>query len=244
MSLKGKVAIVTGAAGQGMGRSIALTLARDGADVVVNYRKSEKDARDIVDHIIGRGSSAIAVQADIFKAAGCKILVDIANRQLGSVDICIIGPGGGWHPESIEELNPDTALQDTNNELAPLFYLMPLLLPKMYKRRRGRIIGIAMNLKNISPAYSYNVGKAARIQALLLVQSQAWKRRVTINIIAPGPVSGIGSLEEAVEQCDHGISWHKRSNISPQDVAEGVAFLCSDAANFITGCIQRYSFYE
>ncbi len=65
MTLKGKTAIVTGAAGQGMGRSIALTLAREGARVVINYRKSAESAAAIVNHIQSRGGQAVACQADI-----------------------------------------------------------------------------------------------------------------------------------------------------------------------------------
>jgi 3-oxoacyl-[acyl-carrier protein] reductase len=85
--VKGKVAIVTGAAGRGMGRSIALTLAREGARVVVNYRTSEESARDIVAHIEGRGGDAVAVQADVFEAGGCKRLVVETLARFGQVAI-------------------------------------------------------------------------------------------------------------------------------------------------------------
>ncbi|MBN1875618.1 MAG: SDR family oxidoreductase [Anaerolineae bacterium] len=243
MNCRGKVAIVTGAAGDGMGRSIALTLAREGAKVVVNYRTSEQSARAIVDHIERREGSAIAVKADVFEADGCKTLVDAAVERFGQVDICIIGPGGGWHPESPEGLASAGALEDLQQEVAPIFYLMPLVLPGMYARGWGRIIGLAMHPRMLSPAYAYNVGKAARVQALLLAQEQAWKNGVTVNVIAPGPVAAIESLEGAVEMCDHGIAWQQRTNITPQDVAEGIAFLCSEAGRFITGSVLPYVFH-
>lgn len=240
MICKGKAAIVTGAAGRGMGRSIALTLAREGAKVVVNYRTSKESAEAIVDHLNSRGGSAIAVQADIFDRDGCKKLVNAAVEQFGQVDICVVGPGGGWHPEPLERLEPTAALEDLQHEVAPLFYLMPLVLPGMYERRWGRLIGMALHPTRLPPAYSYNVGKAARAQALLLAQDQAWSSGVTVNIIAPGPVSGIESLEEAIEQCAHGAAWQNRANVSPQDTAEGVAFLCSEAGRFVTGCVLPY----
>lgn len=237
-----KVAIVTGSAGKGMGRSIALTLAREGAKVVVNYRSSKQSAEAIVNHIRQSGGSAIAAQADVFEVKGCKKLVDVACKEFKQVDICIIGPGGGWHPEPIDKLNPITALEDAHHELAPIYNLMPLLLPEMYERKWGRLIGIALIPPYTSPAYSYNIGKAARANALLLARDEAWRNGVTLNIIGPGPVSNIETLEEAIEQCNHGQTWQKRTTTSPQDIAESVAFLCSDAARFITGCVVPYLF--
>lgn len=243
MKCENKIAIVTGAAGKGMGRSIALTLAREGASVVVNYRTSEEQARTIVASIKAQGGKAIPVQADVFTPEGCRHLVDTTCAEFGQVDICIIGPGGGWHPESLDKLAADQALEDVRSEVAPLYYLMPLVLPGMYKRHWGRIIGIASNLDKPSPAYAYNVAKAARTQALLLAQDQAWANGVTVNVLAPGPISALGRLEEASEQCAHGELWHNRGDVSPQDIAEGVAFLCSEAGRFITGNVLSYSFY-
>jgi NAD(P)-dependent dehydrogenase (short-subunit alcohol dehydrogenase family) len=106
----------------------------------------------------------------------------------------------------------------------------------------GRSIGIAMHPGKLSPAYAYNLGKAARVQALLLAAEPAWQHQVTINAIAPGPVAGINSLDEAIELSELGPAWHSRLNISPQDPAEGVAFLCSEAGRFITGCVLPYVF--
>ena len=244
MTCDGRIAIVTGSAGSGMGRSIALTLAREKAKVVVNFRTSQESAAAIVDQIESRGGSAVAVQADVFEAGGCKNLVQATLEQFGRVDICVVGPGAGWHPEPPDRLDATAALDDLHREMAPLFHLMPLVLPGMYERRWGRLIGIALHPTRIPPAYAYNVGKAARAQALLLAQDEAWRHDVTVNVVAPGPVPAIESLQEAVEQCDHGPAWQKRTNVSPQDIAEGVAFLCSEVGRFISGCVLPYLFYE
>jgi 3-oxoacyl-[acyl-carrier protein] reductase len=243
MGSQSRVALVTGAAGSGLGRSIALTLAREGAAVVVNYRTSEASARAIVDHIRGEGGSALGVAADVFEADGCRKLVEATLERFGQIDICVVGPGGGWHPQAIDKLVPGEALEDLNHEAAPLMYLMPLVLPGMYRRKWGRLIGIATHPVKLSPAYAYNAGKAARMQALLLAQDQAWPRGVTVNTIAPGPVAGISDLEGAIEQCRHGSAWQERSNVSPQDIAEGVAFLCSDAGQYVSGCVLPYLFH-
>jgi len=242
MNCEGKVALVTGAAGSGMGRSIALTLAREGARVIVNYRNSQANAEAIVAHIENRGGSAQAVSADVFSAEDCQKLVQTTIEQFGQIDICIIGPGGGWHPETIDQLVPDAALGDLRQEMAPILHLMPLILPGMYERQWGRLIGIATHPVKLSPAYAYNTGKAARMQALLLAQDQAWARGVTVNVIAPGPVAGIPNLDVAIEQYQHGTAWQNRPDVSPQDIAEGVAFLCSESGRYITGCVLPYLF--
>jgi NAD(P)-dependent dehydrogenase (short-subunit alcohol dehydrogenase family) len=225
-----------------MGRSIALTLAREGACVVVNYRTSAEAARSIVEHIEVRGGRAIAVQADVFTTEGCQALFDATRQAFGRVDICVIGPGAGWHGEPVDRLSPAGVAEDVQHELAPFLHLMPLVLPGMYERRWGRIIGIAMHPTRLSPAYAYNLGKAARIQAFLLAHEQAWRNGVTMNVLAPGPVAGIASLDAAIAQCDHGAAWDERGNVSPQDIAEGAAFLCSEAGRFVTGCVLPYLF--
>ncbi len=244
MQCENKVAIVTGAAGSGMGRSIALTLAREGARLVINYRTSSSQEGELVDYIESQSGEAVAIRADVFTPDGCQHLAEATLRRFGRVDICVIGPGGGWHPESVEALEPATALEDLEHEVAPLFYLMPLVLPGMYERQWGRLIGISLNPGKLSPAYAYNVGKAARTQALLLSQDQAWSQGVTVNVIAPGPVPAIESLDEAIDQCHHRGNWVNRGDVSPQDIAEGVAFLCSEAGRFVTGCVLPYAFRQ
>lgn len=243
MTCEGRVAIVTGAAGKGMGRSIALTLAREEAKVVVNYRSSADMAKSVVGHITARGGKAIAVQADVFTAEGCKTLADAAVEKFGQVDICIINPGAGWHPEPPDKLNPSVALDDAHAELAPIYHLMPLVLGGMYERKWGRIIGLSLERPFDSPAYAYNVAKAARTHALFAMRLEAWKHGVTVNVIGPEPVAGIDELAQAVELCDHGPAWKDRANVTPQDIAEGVAMLCSDAGRFISGTELPFMFH-
>ena len=243
MTLEGRVALVTGAAGKGMGRSIALTLAREGAKVVVNYRTSAASAAEVVESFQHRGGAAAAVHADVFESDACKALAELAVSEFGRIDICVIGPGAGWHPEPIEKLDAHGALADARQELAPIYHLLPSVLPGMYGRKWGRIIGIALHPTKLPPAFAYNAAKAARTQALLLAQEPAWQQGVTINVIAPGPVGAIETLGEAVGQCEHGAAWRNRENISPQDIAETVAFLCSDAGQYITGCVVPFAFH-
>jgi 3-oxoacyl-[acyl-carrier protein] reductase len=237
---KERVAVVTGAAGQGMGRSIALTLAREGAAVVVNYLSSEQQASAIVEHITSRGGAALKVKADVASPEGCDALVRESLNRFGKVDICIVGPGGGWHPGPAHEVDVSAAMDDVRRELLPLYALMRLLLPQMYDRQWGRVVAITQLPPYNSPAYAYNAAKAARTQAAMIAQRDAWRKKVTINTVAPGPVDHVEELATAVELCDHGPAWHSREKVTPQDVAEGVAFLCSDAGQFISGCDVPY----
>jgi len=237
-----RLAIVTGAAGKGIGRSVSLTLAREGMAVVVNYVHSGDAAQGIVDHIRAEGGDAVAVRADIFTSGGCQHLAEATREQFGRVDILVIGPGAGFHAEPVDSLAVEDAIDDIHQEIAPLYHLMPLVLPEMYQRGWGRLIGIAVNLDLPSPSYAYNVAKTARQQALLQAGPQAWPHGVTVNVIAPAPVPVIESLDEAVELCDHGPAWLDRTTTSPQDIAEGVAYLCSEAGRFVTGCVLSFSF--
>jgi 3-oxoacyl-[acyl-carrier protein] reductase len=242
-SLQGKVAIVTGASGRGIGRSTALTLAREGAVVVVNYRTSGDAAAELVAYIENQGGTAYAIQADIFESVDCRNLVEATVGQFGQVDICVINPGGGWHPESPDALDPAAALEDLQHEVAPVLNLLPVLLPRMIEQKWGRIIAVGTNPALPSPAYAYNVAKAARLQAVLQAEKPAWwPHRITVNIVAPGPVSDIPSLEEAIAQSQQGETWQTRPTTSPQDVAESIAFLCSEAGRFITGAVLPFQF--
>jgi NAD(P)-dependent dehydrogenase (short-subunit alcohol dehydrogenase family) len=131
--------LVTGSAGKGMGRSIALTLAREGAKVVINYRKSKEDAQAIVNHIKNRDGDAIAIGANVFEADDCRKLVNATIEHFGKIDICIVNPGAGWHPEPIDKLDSSAAIEDVHNEVAPFFHCCLLtshqLTPTMWERR-------------------------------------------------------------------------------------------------------------
>jgi NAD(P)-dependent dehydrogenase (short-subunit alcohol dehydrogenase family) len=208
---------------------------------VVNYRSSQARAQAIVEKIAAWGGEALAAQADVFEADGCRSLVEQAVARFGQVDICVIGPGAGWHPEPPQKVDAEAALEDARHELAPVYHLLPLVLPGMAERGWGRVIAVSLEPGYGSPAYAYNVAKAARTHALLLAHRQAGKNGVMLNVIGPGPVAGFESLEAAVEQCNGGPAWRERSSASPQDIAEGVAFLCSEAGRFISGCVLSYT---
>jgi 3-oxoacyl-[acyl-carrier protein] reductase len=242
MKLLNKTAIVTGAAGKGMGRSIALTLAREGANVVINYNENRKHAEEIVQYINMSHLSSIAIKANIFIDKECEGLVNETVKKYKTIDILVIGPGANWNMETISNLNPGKSLTDLNNEISPLYHLFPKVLPIMYKQKWGRIIGISVLTDPPSPSYSYNVAKQSRTSALLLANPEAWKNNVTINVISPGPVNHIEQFENAINLSNRNGYWTNRKNITPQDIAETVLFLCSEDANYISGTEIKFQF--
>ncbi|MBD3240339.1 MAG: SDR family NAD(P)-dependent oxidoreductase [Chitinivibrionales bacterium] len=245
MQCTGRVALVTGSS-NAIGRSIALTLAREGARVVVNCRTSTADADALVNHIVSAGGEAVAALGDVYTKEGCEAVFEAARKAFKKVDICIISPGAGWSPEGrISKLDAEAAIAEVEREVAPVYRLMKLVLPGMYKRKWGRIIGISLALNPGSPSFAYDVAKAARTQLLLKAsRGESWANGVTVNIIAPGPVAACKTLEEAAAQCEHADAWLSRSTTSGQDIAEGIAFLCSEAARFVTGCELTYSWRQ
>ena len=126
MTLTNKTAIVTGATGNGMGRSIALTLAREGVNVVINYRKNKVHAEKIVEYVNNtQKANAISFKADIFNDRECKELIDATMEQFGSVDILVVNPGANWNMESIDNLNVENSLTDIKNEISPIYHFFP-----------------------------------------------------------------------------------------------------------------------
>ena len=242
MKLKNKTAIVTGASGFGLGRSIALALAKNGANVVINYKSNSDSANEIVEVINTNYSKSIAIKADIFSSEEVNYLVEETLVAFGQIDILTIGPGANWNMELINQLNAAESLVDLNNEVSPIYNLFPKVLPLMYKQQWGRVIGISLLDNPPTPSYSYNVAKKARTNALLLGSQEAWKNNVTINVISPGPVNKTDSLEEAIDLNKNMKRWHNRSNITPQDIAEVIVFLCSDCGNYITGTEIKFNY--
>ena len=233
----GKVAVITGSAGNGIGRSTAFSLAKEGYSIIVNYRSDERSAESVCTYIKKNGGKASSVKADVFIEDDCNYLIEETIRLYQSIDACVIGPGAGWNPEQPVDLNPQNALSDVLQEIKPIYYLLPKVIKQM-KNKGGCIIGIASNPDLPSPAYSYNVAKNSRIDAFLGLVDTCWKKRIRVNLVAPGPVDHFESFKSAIdafETKDH-------NKISPQDIAETISYLCSDKGSFITGNVIKYSF--
>lgn len=239
MTLEGRVALVTGAGGQGMGRSIALTLARDGADVVLNYHRRAEAVAATQKAIEAMGRRAIAVSADIGDAAEVARLAREA-AALGPVAILVNSAGGPWKPQDLTEIEPEHLRKVLALEVESVYHLLRELLPGMRRRRWGRIVSIGGHMAEAwrfgppEAPLDYPLGKAARHWLTRTLAPREMPHGVTINAVAPGPTRRF-THEEALAAL-RGERPPGEGN-TPQDIAEAVAWLCSAEAARITGAV-------
>lgn len=240
MTLEGRVALVTGAAGRGMGRSIALTLARDGADVVVNYRSSADAARAVAGAIESMGRRALPLRADVSDPGEVAAMFERASSELGAVSIVVNSAGGPWRPRDITEIEPETLRAVLAREVEATYYLLRSALPAMRQRGWGRFISIGGHMADewrFGPPEApldYPLGKAARHWLTRTIAPREAAYGITVNAVAPGPTPHVDGLDEVRRQLE---GRRGGSGNRPQDIAEVVAFLCSDAASRVTGAV-------
>jgi NAD(P)-dependent dehydrogenase (short-subunit alcohol dehydrogenase family) len=228
--LHGLKALVTGAT-SGLGRAIALQLARDGADVAVHGRDAMRGAQT-VEEIQSRGGSAHFVAADLNDAASVTRLA----KEVGDIDILVNNAGfSKWGPTETFEIASFDALFAANVR-AP-FVLVASFAPGMAARGTGSIINISSmaGRLGLSGGAAYGATKAA-----LASFTQSWAaeyspRGVRVNAVAPGPIY---TRPEARELFDSlGTTTAMKRAADPTEIAEVVAFLASPRASYMTGAI-------
>ena len=242
-SLEGRVALVTGSTGQGMGRSTALTLARESADVVLNYGTNRKGSveehRRVLTAVRDLGVDAILVRANTRRAADVRRMFARAKADLGPVDILVNNAGGSWDVRRDVTKVDDAFWQGVlRAEIDGMFHTIQAALPDMRRRRWGRIVNLGMERSEefMGPPYDYTVGKIARHGLTRILSEVEIARGVTINAVAPGYIPYF-TLAQALDAARHRGPWAKRSHGTPQDVAEVVAFLCTDEARNVNGAV-------
>lgn len=234
--LTGKVALVTGA-GRGIGKAIALKLAKLGAAIVVNYRSSEKEARELIEEIEGLGGKAEAVQGDVSKIEDAEKVVKFAVEKFGRLDVLVNNAG----------ITKDTLLLRMKEEdfdkvlevnLKGVFNCTKHASSIMLKQKSGKIINISSVIGLIGNAgqSNYAAAKAGIIGFTKSVAKELGARGITVNAVAPGFISTDMTevlSDKIKEKLLENVPLRKLGN--PEDVANLVAFLASDNANYITG---------
>jgi NAD(P)-dependent dehydrogenase (short-subunit alcohol dehydrogenase family) len=229
-SLGGKVALVTGAAKR-IGRSVALRLASEGADVIVNYRGSKAEADGVVAEIADMGRRAIAVQADVAKRADVTALFAAVEKEFGKLDI-LVNNAGMFFSAKFEELTEeqwDTIL-DTN--LKSQFLCSQAAAAMLRRSGQGRIINFASLGGLLAwPAYTHYCVSKAGVIMLTRCMARALAPEITVNAIAPGTISFSGDAPEIAQ--DFVRRAPLRRTGSPEDIDDAVIFLARSP--FITG---------
>lgn len=226
-----------------MGRSTALTLAREGADIVLNTgtNRRTKDAanRRLVEAVESFGVRAILIEARTSQGSAVRAMFSKAKRAFGPVDILVNNAGGRWDPRQDLVKVKDDFWQDVlRAEIDGMFHTIKAALPDMRRRRWGRIVNLGMERSEefMEPPYDYTVGKIARHGLTRILSEVEMPHGVTINAVAPGYIPTF-SFAQALDAVRQGKTWRGRTHGTPQDVAELVAWLCTEEARFVKGAV-------
>mgnify|MGYP005842893371 CR=1 FL=1 len=236
-NLSNKAAIVTGGS-RGIGRSIAIALARAGADVMVNYASNEKAARRVVSEIKALGGKAVAFRADMSRSQDVTALFAAALEAFGRPDI-LVNNAGIMLNKSIQQMSEEDFDRVFSINVKGVF--LALRLAAEHLSDGGRIVNLSSSVTRLLlPGYgAYAATKAAVDQFTRIFAREVGPRGITVNAVAPGPTQTelftMGKSEETIRQL---ASMSALGRIGdPEDVAGVVAFLCSDQASWITGQI-------
>lgn len=239
---KDKVALVTGSTGEGLGRSIAFTLAREGAKVVLNYGTGNPNNSLAADKVLAElrtlGGKGYAFKADTREEDEVNHMIEGIVTLYSRLDFLICNAGGAWVARDITEIEQEHWRSVIKAEIDGLFYCVKHALPHMRKAHFGRIVAIGMagSERTAGAPYDYLLGKSARNTFIRSLAQQEINFGITCNIIAPGHTRRL-TLKEAVDAAKHGTQWKRRRSAMPQDASEAVRFLCSDQAAFVTGSV-------
>jgi 3-oxoacyl-[acyl-carrier protein] reductase len=234
--LDGRVAIVTGGS-RGIGRGIALELAKRGATVVVNYNSNADAANEVVATVEAMGGTAKAIQADVSSLEQATELVKAATTEFEKVDI-LVNNAGTTRDTLImimKESDWDTVI-DTN--LKSAWNCSKAAVRGMVRKRYGRIINITSvsGIAGQAGQTNYSASKAGMIGLTKSLAREVADRNITVNAVAPGfvPTDLTADLpENLTSQLNDHIPMKRWGSI--EDVAYAVAFLASDEASYITG---------
>ncbi|MCF6401326.1 SDR family oxidoreductase [Chitinophaga filiformis] len=234
-TLTNKVILVTGAS-RGIGAAIARKLSSEGAKIIVNYAGGKDAADQVVAEIKEKGGDAIAVQADVSKSADVKNLFDAAIAHYGRIDVLVNNAG-------IMLLKPikDTTDEDFDRQfdinVKGTFNTLREAATRLADK--GSIINFSTTVNRVMiPTYATYVATKSAVEQLTRVFSKEMGARgINVNSVSPGPTSTDlfmnGKSQEVIDRLASMAAFNRLGK--PEEIAEVVAFLASDAASWITG---------
>lgn len=236
MRLEGKTAIVTGAS-RGIGREIALVLAKEGANIIVNYSGSKEKAEDVARLITDMGREAVAYQCDVANADAVQQMAKDAIARFGRIDI-LINNAGITRDNLIMRMKEDEWDDVIDTNLKGVFLCTKAVTRQMMKQRSGRIINIASIVGVIgNPGQAnYVAAKAGVIGLTKSAARELASRHITVNAIAPGFIT-----TDMTDELSEDIKKEMLQQIplakfgEAKHIAKTALFLASDDAGYITG---------
>ena len=231
-----QVALVTGASG-GIGQAIALELAAQGFDIAVHYNGNEKKAEDVVKQIRDLGQNAVSIQADLSTSEGCKQLVAQCIDALGGL-YALVNNAGITDDDLLMRMSDEQYTRVMHANIDSCFYCTREAASYMIRKRQGRIVNITsvVGIMGNAGQTNYAASKAAMIGLTKACAKEVGGRGICVNAVAPGFIETSMTHDLSVDLKDK----MKQSTAlkrfgAPADVANLVAFLCSDRAAYITG---------
>ena len=229
-------AVVTGGS-RGIGRAVCVVLAKQGCNVIVNYCHGETNAQETVALCKAEGVEAVAVQADVSTAEGCKTLFDAAVSAFGRVDV-LVNNAGITRDNLILRMTEADFDAVLNANLKGAFLCCKEAARRMVRQRYGRIINLSsvVALRGNAGQTNYAASKAGIIGLTKSLARELASRNVTVNAVAPGFIETdmTATLPEAVRaEMAKGIPAGRAGQ--PEDVANAVAFFAAEQSSYLTG---------
>jgi NAD(P)-dependent dehydrogenase (short-subunit alcohol dehydrogenase family) len=241
MSLKGRVALVTGAS-RGIGRAIALALAEDGADIAVNYRREDSEAEKTVADVKAKGRRAAAYRASVDSFEEDAAMVERVKSELGPISILVNNAGIASRGNLIADTDPAEMARVVGVHAFAPFYLSKLVLPQMRGQKRGDIIMISSvaTLGFAARGAPYNMGKAAEEALAFTLAKEERPNHIYVNVVAP-PLTDTDMGQrlaksrgvEKIHDLDKSMPFGHVC--APEDIANVVRYLVSDRNTYVSG---------
>jgi len=238
MELKDRVALVTGAS-RGIGRAVAVELARAGARVAVNYAASEEAAREVVKAIEELGGQAIPVKFDVSDPEEVSRGIKEVEDALGGIEI-LVNNAGITRDGLLARMKEEDWERVLSVNLRGAFLVTRAVLPGMMKRRWGRIVNISsvVAFSGNPGQTNYAASKAGLVGFSRSLALEVARRGITVNVVAPGFIETdmTAALPEKAREALLSRVPMGRAG-TPEEVAHAVVFLASEKASYITGTV-------